>query len=190
MYNNIWFSSDHHFYHKSVISYCNRPFDDVEDMNEALIANWNLVVRPRDTVHHLGDFAFANTGKVLELRKHLNGFIHLTKGNHDYRWSQAAFSAFDSVKNLREIKVDKQTIVLCHFPILSWHKMAHGSYHLHGHQHCIVPFDFNVKRLDVGVDGHGYRPINFEEVREIMTKGENFKYALTPEKQEKDLWGV
>ena len=28
------------------------------DMDEALIANWNAVVRPDDIVYHLGDFAF------------------------------------------------------------------------------------------------------------------------------------
>jgi calcineurin-like phosphoesterase family protein len=41
-----FFSSDYHFYHKNVIKYCNRPFNNVEEMNEKIISNHNKLVRP------------------------------------------------------------------------------------------------------------------------------------------------
>ena len=53
----IFFTSDTHFNHKAIISYCSRPFESVEEMNDRLIDNWNQVVKPNDTVYHLGDFA-------------------------------------------------------------------------------------------------------------------------------------
>ena len=40
----IWFIADSHFSHKNVIDYCNRPFCSVEEMNSALIYNWNKIV--------------------------------------------------------------------------------------------------------------------------------------------------
>ena len=52
----LYFSSDHHFFHANVIRYCNRPFGSVQEMNEALILNWNKTVTNDDIVYHLGDF--------------------------------------------------------------------------------------------------------------------------------------
>ena len=46
---NLFFTSDTHFFHGRIIELCNRPFHSVEEMNEALITNWNRVV-PRDGV--------------------------------------------------------------------------------------------------------------------------------------------
>jgi len=39
-----WFTADLHLGHRNIIEYCNRPFADVDEMNRALIANWNQVV--------------------------------------------------------------------------------------------------------------------------------------------------
>lgn len=79
----IYFSSDHHFYHANVIKYCNRPYSSIEEMNEKLIANWNSVVQPEDTVYYLGDFSLAF--RPVELySKRLNGVKKLVAGNHDW----------------------------------------------------------------------------------------------------------
>ena len=40
----VFFTADTHFDHANIIRFCNRPFATVEDMNEALIANWNRKV--------------------------------------------------------------------------------------------------------------------------------------------------
>ena len=51
---HTFFTSDTHFNHANIIKFCNRPFKDVEQMNETLIANWNRVVEMDDTVFHAG----------------------------------------------------------------------------------------------------------------------------------------
>jgi calcineurin-like phosphoesterase family protein len=56
----VFFTSDTHFGHANIIKYCGRPFASVEEMNRELIARWNAVVGPRDTVYHLGDRAWEN----------------------------------------------------------------------------------------------------------------------------------
>lgn len=52
-------------------------------MNEALIANWNAVVAPEDTVYVLGDFALAARA-VEQILPRLNGRKILILGNHDF----------------------------------------------------------------------------------------------------------
>jgi len=164
----MWFTSDTHFNHKAIVQYCGRPFADSKEMDEALIANWNSRIGKRDIVYHLGDFAFANTDKVKYLISALNGQITLIKGNHDYKLPTYAFNFFKEVYDLRQIKIDGQTIVMCHFPIHSWNKKHYGAWHLHGHSHGGLSFDSNIKRLDVGVDCHNYAPIHFEQVKKIF----------------------
>jgi calcineurin-like phosphoesterase family protein len=53
-------------------------------MDEAMIASWNSVVRPDDTVIHLGDFAHrVDAHKVGNYFHRPNGEKHLVIGNHD-----------------------------------------------------------------------------------------------------------
>ena len=54
--SNVWFSADAHYGHKRIIEYCDRPFESVDEMDRALIENWNEVVQPEDDVYFLGDF--------------------------------------------------------------------------------------------------------------------------------------
>ena len=77
----IWFTSDTHFGHANIIKYCVRPWKTVEEMNEALVANWNATVGVRDEVWHLGDFAFREA--LHDFVPRLRGRINLVLGNHD-----------------------------------------------------------------------------------------------------------
>ena len=42
--------SDTHFNHSRILEYCQRPFDNVEQMNEVIINNWNKVINEDDIV--------------------------------------------------------------------------------------------------------------------------------------------
>ena len=72
-----------HFGHTNIIRFCKRPWKTVEEMDNALIQNWNSVVGENDIVFHLGDFAFAPNWRWKELLVKLNGRIYLIMGNHD-----------------------------------------------------------------------------------------------------------
>lgn len=53
-----YYISDTHFGHKNVIRYDNRPFDSIEEMDEAMIQLWNETVNDADAVYILGDFSW------------------------------------------------------------------------------------------------------------------------------------
>ena len=38
-------------------------------------------------------------------------------------------------KGIQNIVIEKQSIILCHFPLESWENSSNGSWHLHGHTH-------------------------------------------------------
>lgn len=176
MSESIFFTSDTHFDHKNIVWLGKgRPWDDALDMTEGLIENWNERVRRGDRVYHLGDFAFANKARTAEILKRLNGQIHFVRGNHDSGMDRFAGS-FASYQSYKEIKVGEQRICLLHFPMLTWHKIHHGSWHLHGHCHGLLQFNDGAPRMDVGVDPNNYYPVAYEEVAERMTGREFTPY--------------
>ena len=63
--SKVFFTSDTHFYHGNIIRFCNRPFKDVEMMNETIISNWNNTVGQDDIVRS-GILIVDADGKILK----------------------------------------------------------------------------------------------------------------------------
>ena len=157
----IWFTADHHFGHENIIRFCNRPFSDVNEMDNELIRRWNEVVKSNDNVYHLGDFAFGGPKRFDYYFNQLNGKILFVPGGHDKRWMRGrGFS--NCTMPLVTINIDKTIIVLCHYPLRTWDKSHYGSLHLHGHSHCNL--DPLPNSMDVGVDCHDFYPINLKQI--------------------------
>ena len=78
-----FYISDCHFGHKNIISYDKRPFFSVEEMDAAMIQNWQRVVSDNDTVYILGDFCWGNTTMWANILDQLPGYKVAILGNHD-----------------------------------------------------------------------------------------------------------
>ena len=187
----IWFTADTHFNHSNVIKYSKRPFADLEDMTETLIASWNTTVGPGDCVYHLGDFALSWGQKhafyINGLISGLNGTKFLVVGNHD-REEVTKCPRWSKVAHYHELKVDlggihKQRIVLCHYAMRVWNGMHRGAWMLHGHSHGNLT-DIGGRILDVGVDCHNFKPIGLDQVREYMSTREFINQDHHEEKAE------
>ena len=160
-----FFISDTHFNHNKIIQYCKRPFKNALEMNERIIEEWNKVVKENDLVYHLGDIGWGNMTPIL---KRLKGKKFLIIGNHDKSLNRAALEQLVGNEYLKEINIDGQTIVMCHYSLQVWNKSHVGSWHLFGHSHGSLKGVG--KSMDVGVDATQlWRPISFEEVRERLT---------------------
>lgn len=70
--SKVFFTSDTHFYHGNIIRFCNRPFKDVEVMNETIISNWNNTVGQDDIVFHLGDFCLGGSAEWTKILDRLH----------------------------------------------------------------------------------------------------------------------
>lgn len=176
--NKVFFTSDTHFNHTSIIKFCERPFADVEEMNEKLIENWNNKVTKDSVVFHLGDFAFGGSEVWTELLKRLNGEIFLIEGNHDRRQSGAdRYKLFAGVYRQLLIKVEDTLFLLNHYPFLCYGSRERGVINLFGHVHTSLNNSgLDAPRLqylyptqyDVGVDNNNFTPISFSEIKNII----------------------
>lgn len=130
-----FYISDWHFGHANVLAFDNRPFTDVEQMNDALIRRWNAVVSDGDIVYILGDMFWCTPKHASGIVDQLNGQKFLVKGNHD-RWHDAKFDKkFVKIDEYMEVDDAGRNVVLCHYPIPCFKNHFYGWFHLYGHVH-------------------------------------------------------
>lgn len=165
----VFFTSDTHFSHANIIKYCNRPYNDIHEMNIDLMAKWNETVSKDDTVYHLGDFSF----NPIMQHDFLNGNIILIRGNHD---RNKCIKLFENVYDYLTLQVGPYKCFLSHEPVgvgdqkfwkHDWTKQAqwHDAY-ICGHIH--EKWKTNGKNINVGVDVNNFTPVSESQLINII----------------------
>ena len=150
---NVFFTSDTHFNHTNIIKYCARPFGSVEEMNREMIARWNSVVGPEDTVYHLGDFALGKPSEWPAILRQLNGAAKiLIRGNHDRSRRHMVEGGLTEVHE----KIEWNGWMLQHHPIETRRKLLCG--HIHEKWKRIGSV------INVGVDVWNFTPRTIDEL--------------------------
>lgn len=193
-----WFTSDTHFGHKRIIELCNRPFADVEEMNEAVVNNWNSVVAHDDEVYHLGDVALGPWVEWDSILTRLNGYKILVIGNHDRifgaekqkmrdRFTPLYNGWFDEVySGITGLPLANGTAVnLSHFPydgdshdgdrFTDYRLEDDGTVLVHGHTHLnqiISRSKRGTLQVHVGQDAFNYTPVSEEQVITVIESQE------------------
>jgi len=173
-----WFTADPHFGHERILELCKRPFASVEEMDKAIINNYNKLVHTNDTLYILGDFSWGYEDSIRYYRNLIrcNNIVFIW-GNHDkiLRKNISLYKQlFTSTHDILDIVIDQQPIVLCHYPMLEWNKFYYGSWQLFGHVHGnLSPLPGSLS-CDVGVDCHNYNPVSFEDLKVIMERRKDF----------------
>ena len=164
MSSESWFTADSHLGHDAILRLGRgRPFSSVEEMNAKILDNLASVLRPGDTLYHLGDVGLRGF-KIDTLMDRLPGVtVHVVLGNHDdertLKHKRVAWMG--SMKRIRTPD-GEFSLVLCHYPMRSWEKKNAGGMHLFGHCHGSLPnWD---RSMDVGVDTNEFRPYHWAEV--------------------------
>jgi calcineurin-like phosphoesterase family protein len=138
-------------------------------MNKTLVDSMNEAAED-DIIFCLGDWSFGGINSIWEFRKDIKcKNIHLILGNHDHHIENNRNnlrSIFSSVNHYLEVKIDKHTFVLSHYPFASWNGLNKGWIHLHGHIHSdkIGPG----KTLDVGFDGNNMKMWHINDILELL----------------------
>ena len=151
--------SDQHYFHYNIIRYCDRPFLNIQTMNEYMTEQWNSVVKPDDTVINLGDVGFGKFDQLNSIIKQLNGYKILILGNHDKRAGGISFwerIGFNEVYK-KPIILD-ENIILSHEPIIDEDIMKNFKFNYHGHLHNNSSMN-NDKYKNFSVELINYTPV-------------------------------
>lgn len=190
--STTFYTSDLHFGHSRIVDLSHRPFKDVDEMNHALIQNWNKTVTSADDiVWVLGDLAVEGAWKVgLEAAKQLKGRLRLVTGNHDRAWvgkSDAPrflpeyHEVFEIVTPWARSKINGTKVLLSHFPYSGDHtdedrfeecRLREGERPLlHGHTHSFQKITHTAKgtpQVHVGVDAWNFKPVSTSQVFDVL----------------------
>ncbi len=125
----IWLISDTHFYHKRILEYANRPFNNVDKMNQVIMDNWTYNIADEDYVIFVGDLVMGVGSEKNKVAKILDDYLPGKKiyirGNHDM-----TITSIPMVNDLTIKYLDK-TIYFNHYP----NKDFNTDYYVHGHTH-------------------------------------------------------
>lgn len=175
---SIFLTSDTHFNNDNIIKYCDRPFLDHNDMNQALITNWNSVVKPEDTVYHLGDFIMGLADNTASILHRLNGHIHLVRGNHDTQRKLAIYEQYPekiTVHDVAYLPYKGLFFVMCHFPLENeafYDMVVRDNSEVvlcHGHVHNHEPFYNTLTHtFNLSVDVTNFTPVALDNIYEIV----------------------
>lgn len=168
----IYYIADTHFGHEKIRVNCERPFETVEEMDRAMVENWNSRVKAKDTVYIVGDMFFRNERPAGEILSVLKGHKMLVLGNHDHTWltDELAEKYFDKISHMEMIHDGDNRITLCHYPMMTWYKEHKGAYLVYGHIHNSTDYDFwpllleKENMFNAGVEINGYTPVTLEEL--------------------------
>ncbi len=163
----IWAMSDNHHGHSAIISFCNRPFSSVEEMDSSIIQNINSHVGINDLLIFCGDFCYWKKEHAA-LFDHYMGRIYCSNlyfvfGNHDYKIREH-IEKHKKVKwagDLLHCEINSVARAFCHYPMATWYKSNRGSIHYHGHTHN-TPFDCvsgTQNRKNICVEMTDYKPV-------------------------------
>lgn len=172
-----YITSDLHFGHKNILKFCEKNrahYEDVDTMNESMIAEWNEIVNAEDLVYILGDVAFLPAAEAVRILKRLQGRKILIEGNHDRKLlNDPVFrSCFDEVHKYHWINYNKTMVVMFHYPIWEWDQMHRGSVHFFGHVHGGPTELSRYRARDAGFDATGKIVWLMEDAIADAMKGE------------------
>ncbi len=158
----VWIWSDQHFSHKNIIAFSQRPYEDVEQMNEYMIANYNDYVGENDICIWVGDVGFKGTTHINELLEQCNGYKILVVGNHDFNGKKLRNLNFDETHLIYTIDYPDISLVLTHYPMFN---VPWPWVNVHGHMHIYPnPDTGHPSHINVNCEVQAYRPILLDEV--------------------------
>ena len=176
-------TSDLHLGHANVIDYANRPFFNVNDMDDTLWDCLTAAVEPDKALVVVGDLAMdvaLNQDTAWRLRELDCRARHLVIGNHDLTGAgKLRAEGFDRVWSLM-VSGGEPRIIWTHYPL---REVPEGYVNIHGHVHDDPPK--RTPHINVSVEQLDYSPVPLTALRAlacVLVRGEYPKGKTTLER--------
>jgi len=186
--DSLFFTADLHLGHSKIHlpDYANRPWNNVDDMDEGLIDAWNAKVPPNGLVVVAGDLLW-DARRVGEYLPRLNGRVIYVLGDHGIvEPGKRGSEFFEAIYHILTLKMpnDRPDITVNHWAMRKWPKGHYGSWHLFGHSHGeLGPWG---RSFDCGVDANRgvhaslYAPMSYQEVCDRISRIERSRGYVPP----------
>jgi calcineurin-like phosphoesterase family protein len=159
----VYFIGDLHLGHKNIMKFGQRNFDTIEEHDQALMDNWNSVVKKqRDLVWVLGDVCMDI--ECMKLLPAFNGRKILVIGNHDNFDTQVYLKYFEKVVAFER---RYHGMVMTHIPIHP-NELQYRTwkFNIHGHIHDPNKFPDDPRYINVNADVRDLTPVKLEQLQE------------------------
>ncbi len=165
-----YFTSDLHFFDHMIITYCNRPYDSVDSMNNDLAKRFSISAGNASEVYILGDIlgsdksdlSLAHTKEAMEMLGIRDLPFHLVLGNHDHLTERQYLEiGFKTVSRLKFIEIDGRKVMLTHDPCMV---QPRNTLAMCGHIHTLFSENYqplrNTLAVNVSVEVRDYKPLS------------------------------
>lgn len=175
----IYFTSDLHLMHDKEFLWAPRGFKSIHEMNDAIVNNFNRIVKWDDDLYILGDIMLCNNDAATQLLKLIPGKKHIILGNHDTAARREIYEQLfqtDVIGYADTFKYGKRHFYLSHYPTMTGNYDDKGSkavWNLSGHTHSKEVMQFYPQCIyNVALDAHNCEPVEIEQIIEdIKEKG-------------------
>ena len=186
--SDTFITSDEHYGHEFIRKVKDRPFRDIYEMQEEMIARHNKKVPDSKNflTIHAGDLFWRtlDPDECMGILNRLHGRHALVWGNHDdvIQESEWLQSAFEWCRDIHQLYFNNHRLTICHYAMRVWPKSHQGHWHVYGHSHQELPPQG--LSFDIGVEGHNYEPWSLEEIESKMSKLEQHHVIKSEDKWE------
>ena len=117
--SKMYLTSGLRFGQADAIERYRRPYKNVEEMDEAMIKNWNEIINDEDLAFVIGDFSMADEDRTKEIISRLKGVKSIIMGDTD-RWGTKWWvqNGFQGA-SMNPLRFDQLKVVLSYKPMLS-----------------------------------------------------------------------
>lgn len=179
------FFSDPHFGHKMLVETSERPFKTVDEMDAALVKNYNDLIGFDDVVIWLGDcFLGYNPERTRHIVTEMAGTKLLIVGNHDATATAMSKMGFSLVMKEANMRISDTMCRLSHYPFFEQGnppkvdkfqsrrpRKVLGEILLHGHTHSTTKMRDN--QINLCVDAWDFKPAMYWQVANLVREYEN-----------------
>lgn len=142
-------------------------FNNVQEIADTIVTNWNATVKPDDMTVIVGDIG-KQCAKTIEVLEALNGKKILVMGNHDLEWD---FDVLNSQCGFDEIRdyLTFPNVIVRHIPIVG--SLTRVVVHAHHHrydapnmQRMLSNYTYDLYRYNCCWDLNKFKPCTYNEI--------------------------